>query len=580
MDCSVAGYLTIIPLLLSGIQCFTSKRVPTLLLYIYTGIIVFLIAAIAVADLVLYGYWQLRFDSTPLFYFFSSPGAALASASPILITTGILIILLISFILWFAGYILWKKNFILIKKSSPIITVIMLVIMIAPVIVAIRGGFTVSSMNPSRAYFHTDQRLNNAALNPHFLLFYTLFHPDVYTSQYRFFDSVKCSEMIADMNKRLLPESTTDTVNFDSGVRICTVKDDSKLIGSSLAPDIYLVILESFSSHLLPSLGGDSIAVNLESIAVDNILFTDIYANAHRTDRALPSILSGLPAQPSASIMKYINKVNKLPSVPAKLKEAGYDIQYFYGGDLNFTNMLAYLRGMGFESITGDKDFTVRERSSKWGAHDDVLLSKVKESVQASPESAPTLRVIQTSSSHEPFEVPYLNSKYKDNPRLNAFSFTDSVIGKFYRDIMSIPSSRPRIFIFVPDHYGVWPQNLQHAPDRHRIPLIIAGDITRIPILSNAPKQISTIGASADIASTLLFMLCIKSDEFIFSKNLFDNYSPHYALFAEPGLWGMVMPDGYVVINPDSDSILEGNGEFADYAKATLQQLYQYLDRL
>ena len=81
-------------------------------------------------------------------------------------------------------------------------------------------------------------------------------------------------------------------------------------------PDILLVIMESFASDLMPSMGTQKdVAVQLDSIARQSILFTRFYANSFRTDRGLVSILSGYPAQPTTSIMRYPAKTAHLPSI-------------------------------------------------------------------------------------------------------------------------------------------------------------------------------------------------------------------------------------------------------------------------
>ena len=58
------------------------------------------------------------------------------------------------------------------------------------------------------------------------------------------------------------------------------------------APDILLVVMESFASDLLPSIGTQKdVAVCLDSIAQQGILFNRFYANSFRTDRGLVAIL-------------------------------------------------------------------------------------------------------------------------------------------------------------------------------------------------------------------------------------------------------------------------------------------------
>lgn len=93
-------------------------------------------------------------------------------------------------------------------------------------------------------------------------------------------------------------------------------------------------------------------------------MFTHFFANSFRTDRGLAAIISGYPAQPTTSIMKYPKKTQHLPSIPGSLKKAGYDLQYYYGGDADFTNMRSYLIQAGIDNIVSDKDFPLSERLS------------------------------------------------------------------------------------------------------------------------------------------------------------------------------------------------------------------------
>lgn len=123
-------------------------------------------------------------------------------------------------------------------------------------------------------------------------------------------------------------------------------------------PDVLFVILESFSSRLMTALGGEpNIAVHLDSLSKEGVLFTNFYANSFRTDRGLVAILSGYPAQPTTSIMKYPRKTQSIPAIAGSLRKAGYGTKYYYGGDADFTNMRSYLMSSGFEDIVSDQDF-------------------------------------------------------------------------------------------------------------------------------------------------------------------------------------------------------------------------------
>lgn len=175
----------------------------------------------------------------------------------------------------------------------------------------------------------------------------------------------------------------------------------------------------------MTTLGGEpGVAVQLDSLAQEGVLFTNFYANSFRTDRGLVAILSGYPAQPTTSIMKYPRKTQSIPAIAGSLKNAGYRTKYYYGGDADFTNMRSYLMSSGFEDIVADRDFPVSERLSKWGVHDHLVFRRLLDDLKAEAADStlagretPHFRVLQTSSSHEPFEVPYSRLA---NERLNA----------------------------------------------------------------------------------------------------------------------------------------------------------------
>ncbi len=81
MDMSTAAYLTVIPafMLVGGI--WTSSRWPERIISIWRYIAVALIVLTVMSDSVLYGYWHFKLDTTPIFYFMTSPSAAMASVA-------------------------------------------------------------------------------------------------------------------------------------------------------------------------------------------------------------------------------------------------------------------------------------------------------------------------------------------------------------------------------------------------------------------------------------------------------------------------------------------------------------------
>lgn len=337
-----------------------------------------------------------------------------------------------------------------------------------------------------------------------------------------------------------------------------------------------MIIMESFSSHLMTELGGEpDIAPNLDSISREGVLFTNFYANSFRTDRGLVAVLSGYPAQPTTSIMKYPRKTQSLPAIASALAENGYTPQYYYGGDADFTNMRSYLMASGFERIVSDVDFPVSKRLSKWGAHDDEVFKRLYNDMAAdTAQGKRKFRVVQTSSSHEPFEVPY---RRLANDRLNAFAFTDSIIGDFIRRFKELPQWQNTLVVLVPDHLGAYPENIDNlTPERYRIPLILTGGAVK------SPRRIDAYGSQQDIAATLLAQLGVEHSDFVFSKDVLDTKAPHFAFFTVPDAMGIADSCGTVIYDNVSGKVAFAEGDTAGIrrrAEAYLQKLYDDLSK-
>ncbi len=553
MDMAVAGYLTAIPAL-AAIACLWlgGGKALKVLAYVYYAMSALALSATAALNLGLYGYWEFPLDMTPVFYFTSSPSAAMASAGIGEAIGGIAAIAVFAALIFAA--LMWVTRLTRRgqagTRGSRIKVSCAGILALGLLFLAIRGGVTVSTMNLSRAYFSEDRLLNHAAVNPVFSLLYSAAHQADFGSQYRFMPDAEC-------------EAIMDAL-ADKGE--CSPADT---LFSTSRPDIYLVILESFSSHLLPSLGGEAVATGLDSVAADGVLFSNMYASSFRTDRALPAILSAFPAQPGTSLLKFTSKFEKLPSLPRSLKDAGWEAEYYYGGDADFTNMRAYLKSCGFGQIVCDKDFPVAERTSKWGAHDHLVFGRaLADALSISPEAAPQFKVIQTSSSHEPFEVPFTSGH--SDARCNAFAYTDSCLTAFLNGLKASGRYDRSIVAIVPDHYGAYPQNLPEGPERHRIPFVLTGGA-----LARHGLRVDSVAAQTDIVATLLAQLGIDHSGFAFSKDVLSPSAPKHAFFSTPSYYGLVTESSTAVHGTaDTDSAP------ADSAAAYLQTIYTILDTL
>lgn len=579
LDFSMAGYLTVIPAFLLLFSVWTNARLLFRIQRGYFWLISFIISLTEVVDLNLYKYWGFRLDATPLFYFFSSPKDAFASAGPGMVIGGVFLLLVLTLFNYLLFYLLVLRGLRSTLKMPfrPLRVSAVMLVASALLFIPIRGGFSVATMNTGQAYYSVNQRLNHAAVNPLFSVLESLSKQNNFAEQYRFMDEEKANAIFAGM---LDPEVSGVKVEMNDSIR--QLNDSLHSLFTTKRPDVYIIIMESFSSRLMKTLTareGEGVAVNLDSLSREGILFTNFYANSFRTDRGVVSVLSGYPAQPTTSIMKYTHKSQTLPSIAMSLRNVGYDTHYYYGGDANFTNMRSYVMGTGFSHLVSDVDFPISKRRSKWGVHDHLvfryMLNDMRREAGAGEKHVPQLRVLQTSSSHEPFEVPY-QSRLTDNKRLNAFAYTDSVVGDFIRRFKKLPQWKNSVVIMVPDHLGAYPEVLDNlAPWRYQIPLLMVGGAVKSPV------KVDVYGSQQDIAATLLAQLGINHKEFTFSKDMFNPMSPHFAFFTFPDAFGMVNSKNRLVYDNQGRKIVVFSGENREKTledgEAYLQKLYDDL---
>lgn len=579
LDLSMAGYLSVIPGFLSIAVVWLKRDLVKPIMNIYFIIASLFITCSFLLNASLYPYWKYPLDSTPLFYFFTSPADAIASVSIWQVILSIVILIVLTIGVWFTlrmrgekrqqysryaygygGLGSGKRNRFDDFDRHRGRTSIILLLLTGLLFLPIRGGITVSTMNTGQAYYSQNAYLNHSAVNPLFSLLESITHQEDFASQYRFMKDKEADKIFATMT------STSDENTYPL-LNEATFKKGT--------PDILIVIMESFASDIMPSMGSyKDVAVCLDSIAQQSILFTRFYANSFRTDRGMVSILSGYPAQPTTSIMRYPRKTSQLPSIARNLaKYKNYKTTYYYGGDADFCNMRSYLVSQGYQHIISDANFPIEDKLSKWGVPDHIVAARMMEDIKAQQnEKRPMLRILQTSSSHEPFEVPYHRLKDK---RLNAFAYTDSVMGAIVREYRKLPKWKNTLIVFVPDHVGGYKENLNdHDRSRYQIPLILAGGAI------SRPMKVGIIGSQHDIAATLLGQLGVEHREFTFSKNMMSDATPKFAFFAVNDAFGIVSEENSLIYDNRAKRIVYDKGEKGfnlRRGQAYLQKLYDDL---
>ena len=560
LDLSTTGYYLLIPLLLIIPGVYFNGNWFRILLRWYSYIMIVFSSIIVVSDANLYSYWGFRMDYTPMLYL-KTPGEAMASVSTLKI---ILFLVTIIFLASSAIYIYNKlvdrlfSDFSRIRLWIP--AVLFFTLIWASLIIPIRGGFGVAPINAGAVYFSKNMFLNHSAINAVWNVGTSAFAQRPVKNPYIFGD-LSPAQCIVDS---------------------LTVKDGlpEKVLNTS-RPDIIIIVLESFSGYLIGPLGGDSLVTpNLNRYSKEGILFSEFYASGTRTDKAVPAILDGYPAQPAQSIIKEPKKSQSLPSLVKILIANGYHSSFWYGGEINFANFNSFVISSGFSQIITKSNFDPSNYNSKWGVHDHVLFQTIKDSMKRVRE--PFLKVILTLSSHEPFDVPMapvftgsdIGNKYR-----NSVYYTDKTIGSFLDWAKQTDWWKNTLIIMVADHAArIYDDMPNYKQNVFKIPMLWVGGA-----LTKHGMRISKVGSQVDIPVTLLDQLGLKGD-FPFSKDLLSDKSKSFAFYTYNEGFGFITDSSAVGFDLKSRTSMMSEGKDPNSAekkgKAFLQVLFNdYLKR-
>jgi len=326
-------------------------------------------------------------------------------------------------------------------------------------------------------------------------------------------------------------------------------------------PNVILIIWESFTAKVVARLGGLPDATpQFDRWSRRGVLFDSLFASGERSAQGLVSILSGFPSVPNDAIMTRPLKAAALPQLGRSMRGAGYHTSYYYGGELAFANMKAYLRHGGFDRLSGVEDYQRRERNSKWGAHDHVVLAHTLRDIQR--ESRPFFTTVFTLSSHEPFEVPVpptfagadLSTQF-----VNAHHYTDASIGQFLDAASRQPWWDSTLVVIVADHGSPLPAARNGAPEsvvnRHHIPMLWVGGALRV-----RDTVVHRIAASTDVAPTLLAQLGIPPTGFRWGRNLLTTRDEAFSYFAHNDGFAYIDRSGWLVHDERGRRTIEQSG--------------------
>ncbi|MCZ7558750.1 MAG: sulfatase-like hydrolase/transferase [Burkholderiaceae bacterium] len=281
---------------------------------------------------------------------------------------------------------------------------------------------------------------------------------------------------------------------------------------------VVIVQVESLSAAFLGVFGNPKgLTPNLDRLAGEGVLFTDLYATGTRTVRGLEALSAALPPLPGQSLVHRPGNAG-LFTLGSALRNYGFETGFLYGGYGYFDNMNAYFAANGYR--VRDRHDIPSERigfANIWGISDEYLFDDALAQMdRATATGRRQLLHMMTTSNHRPYTYPdgRIDIPSKTG-RDGAVKYTDWAIGRFIEQARSHPWFDDTLFVIVADHCASVAGKTRLPPAHFRIPAIFY-----------APKYlpaatVSTMASQIDLAPTIMAWLGLDDEGRFLGQNLF-----------------------------------------------------------
>jgi phosphoglycerol transferase MdoB-like AlkP superfamily enzyme len=253
-----------------------------------------------------------------------------------------------------------------------------------------------------------------------------------------------------------------------------------------------------------------------DALARRGTLLTHAYSTGNRTIRAIEATTAGLPPLPGISLVRRPQS-RGLFTLPALLREQGYETLFVYGGRALFDGMGGYLSRNGVERIVEQADYPPGTFATAWGVADEAIFARALAEMDGmATRGRPFYSLVLSVSNHRPFQFP--ENHVRRDPALsgrdNVVRYADWALGDFMRRASCRPWFDDTLFVLMGDHgarvYGA-----------ARIPLASY----EVPILFVGPgvaagERVATLASSLDVPPTVLATLGLDYESRFFGRDV------------------------------------------------------------
>ena len=318
--------------------------------------------------------------------------------------------------------------------------------------------------------------------------------------------------------------------------------------GEEIRRNIVLITIESMSAAYMERFGNEQgLTPTLDSLYRTGLAFNRVYATGNRTVRGLEAVTLSLPPCPGQSIIKRPNN-GGMHSTGAVLRDKGYTVKYFYGGNSYFDNMETFFGGNGYE-IVDQKQYAPDEITFQniWGVSDEDSYAKAIRTLgQRARSGRPFFAHIMSVSNHRPYTYPAGRIPIPNDAKSRAggVMYSDYALGGFLDAASREPWFDNTVFVITADHCA-------SSAGKTEIPL----EKYHIPAMIYAPAFVASgsVGKTAsqiDLMPTLFSLLGMDYDSWFYGRDILADDFRERAFVATYQDLGYLEGDRFTVLSP------------------------------
>lgn len=409
----------------------------------------------------------------------------------------------------------------------------------ALVFVGGRSSFAHRGINPAMVAFSSDPLVNSLVLNSGYSVLYAVQQLKDEEKSAEQYGKMSVEEMFERVKKmRGRPESDY----ISSEIPTLTYNQASY---QGKPKNIVILLQESLGAQFVGTLGGKPLTPNLDKLAQEGWLFTNLYATGTRSVRGIEATTTGFLPTPARAVVKLTKSQNNFFSIAEVLRRQGYDTSFIYGGEKHFDNMASFFYGNGFTRIIDENDYVNPKFKATWGVSDEDLFDKANETfTKLHDEGKPFFSLVFSSSNHDPFEFPDGKIDLYEQPkqtRNNAAKYADYAIGHFFDLAKKSNYWNDTLFLVIADHDSRATGD-DLVPIRHfHIPALLLGN-------NIEPKRDDRLVSQLDMPATLLSAAGISSENPMMGYDLTQNVTPNRAIMQYDATQAVLKSNNDVIV--------------------------------